>query len=74
MLLGWVKHFYVPDLWYWRSGDLTGYAEVFAGIDPEDERLRDGFCEVLKEKFREEVAHWAETATEASAFWAAAQQ
>lgn len=30
--LGWVKHFYMPDLYYWLYGDLTNY-NLYKGLE-----------------------------------------
>jgi hypothetical protein len=68
MLLGWIKHFYIPNLNYWRYKELPGY-EIFSNIDPYDSELRDEFFEVLKEGFHEEVRNWSGIAAETSEFW-----
>jgi len=47
-LLGWVKHYYVPDLWYWRHVDFPQY-ERFAGKDPENAAEREAAFAELKE-------------------------
>lgn len=73
MLLGWVKHFYIPDLWYWRYENLPHY-DFFANMAPEDTHLRNAFCEVLQDVFRQEAENWSGTATEVSAFWAAVKK
>src|SRR5437879_3755073 len=35
-LLGFVKHYYVPDMEYWRYEALSGYGR-YLGLDPSDE-------------------------------------
>ncbi len=39
-LLGWVKHFYLPDLYYWRYDEYPGY-EQYAGVDRSDTDYRE---------------------------------
>lgn len=46
-LLGWIKHFYVPDLWFWRYEDLPGYGR-FLPFDRKDEALRDDLFNRLR--------------------------
>jgi len=38
-LLGFVRHYYVPDMEYWRYEDLSGYGR-YLGLDPDDEGQR----------------------------------
>lgn len=56
-LLGWVKHFYMPNLWYWRWGDYPGYLgyEQYA---PTDRRARDEIFWYLRDAFVREAEAW----------------
>ena len=46
-LLGWVKHFYIPDLWFWRYEDVPGY-DRFLAIDPGDASAREACFDNLR--------------------------
>jgi len=70
LLLGWVKHFTIPDLWYRRYEELPHY-EVYAEMAAENTLLRDACFEALQDMFRQEVADWSGTAAEVAAFWSA---
>ena len=67
--LGWVKHFFIPDLAYWRYEPNSGY-ERFRDL-PRDDKTRDEFWSVLKESFTEEVEGKAAEAQAVRDFWAA---
>lgn len=47
--LGWVKHFYVPDLYYWHHGDYEGYDSFRGKIAKKSEFANETFEELLKE-------------------------
>ena len=66
--LGWVKHFFIPDLAYWRYEPNSGY-ERFQNL-PRDDKARDEFWEVLKDSFRAEVEGKAAEAQTVRDFWA----
>jgi hypothetical protein len=46
-LLGWIKRYYMPDLWYWRYDDLPNY-ERYSGESPDDTEARERGFEALK--------------------------
>jgi hypothetical protein len=46
-LLGWIKHFYMPDLWFWRYEGLPGYGR-FRPFSTKDEALRDDLFNRLR--------------------------
>ncbi len=56
-LLGWVKHFYVPNLSYWAWVDNPGYAG-YEQISPDDRRSRDEIFFYLRDAFEEEAEAW----------------
>lgn len=71
--LAWIKYFYVPDLVFWRYDLLPGYdqfaEEMTAGVERaamEESALAD-----LVGQFRQEVAAWQATASDAKQFWSA---
>ncbi len=66
--LGWVKHFFIPDLAYWRYEPNSGY-ERFQDV-PRDEKTRDEFWELLKRSFLAEVEGKAVEAEGIREFWA----
>ena len=51
--LGWVKHFYVPDLYYWLSGDLTNY-NLYKGLES-TRKLDESYFEGLLADFNEQA-------------------
>lgn len=55
--LGWVKHFYVPNLAYWAWGDNPSYSgyEQYA---PDDHQARDEIFLYLRDRFIEEAEYW----------------
>ena len=67
--LGWVKHFFIPDLDYWRYERNSGY-QRFQDL-PRDHATRDALWEWLKSNFRAEVEGKAAEAQTISDFWAA---
>ena len=69
--LGWVKHFFIPDLQYWRYEPNPGY-QRFLDL-PRDDATRDALWEALKEGFRAEVEGKADEAQTVRDFWAAVQ-
>jgi hypothetical protein len=67
--LGWVKHFFIADLRYWRYEPNPGYHR-FLDL-PHDDATRDALWESLKEGFRAEVEGKAVEAQTVRDFWAA---
>ena len=68
-LFGWVKHFYISDLSYWRYEWLPGY-DLFSKIDPKDVRQRDDLFRLLKESLIMESSAWpGMKTTEDMSFW-----
>lgn len=71
LLLGWVKYFYIPDLDYHRYERLSGYREFLKIV----ERFGDGLDTRgimllwLKQRFKQEVEEWTDTAKQARQFW-----
>src|SRR6266481_1345419 len=57
-LLGWIKHFYIPDLRYCRYDWLPNYEWLFSKIDREDVRRKDQLLGVLKESLAMECRGW----------------
>jgi hypothetical protein len=53
-LLGWIKHFYIPNLRYWRYEWLPNYEWQFAKADPKDLHQRDRIFGILKGTLRME--------------------
>jgi hypothetical protein len=41
--LGWVKYFFIPNLYFWRYEDLPGYDELEQRIDQEFLEVKDKF-------------------------------
>ena len=56
-LLGWVKHFYVPNLSYWAWIDNPGYAG-YEQISPDDRHARDEIFFYLRDAFEGEAEAW----------------
>ena len=67
--LGWVKHFFISDLQYWRHEPNPGY-QRFLDL-PHDDATRDALWESIKEGFRAEVEGKAVEAQTVRDFWAA---
>lgn len=67
--LGWIKHFFIPDLAYWRYELNAGY-ERFLDL-PRDGKTRDEVWERLKESFIAEVEGKGDEAQGVRNFWAA---
>lgn len=69
-LMGWIKYFFMPDLWYWRYGDMPGYDNVKETFDKlmsevENERLlKEIVFEDILDRFEFEVVNWAEADVE----------
>ena len=57
-LLGWIKHFYIPDLRYCRYDWLPNYEWLFSKTDPKDTRQRDREFGILKETLQMECKGW----------------
>jgi len=53
-LLGWVKHFYIPDLYYWAWIDNPNDHE-YEQYAPDDQRARDEIFLRLQEQYRKEA-------------------
>ena len=71
LLLGWIKHFYVPDLRYWRYDWLPNYEWQFSKTDPKDTCQRDRLFGILKETLQMECRGWPHIGgdTESMSFW-----
>jgi hypothetical protein len=57
-LLGWIKHFYIPNLCYWRYEPLPAYEWLFSKTDPRDTHHRDRLFGILKETLQMECRGW----------------
>ena len=70
-LLGWIKHFYIPNLRYWRYDPLPNYAWLFAKTDSGDTRQRDKMFGILKESVAMEYRGWPHQRrdTDRMTFW-----
>ena len=70
-LLGWIKHFYIPDLRYWRYDWLPNYEWLFSKTDPKDTRQRDREFGILKETLQMECKGWPHIRGDTSimSFW-----
>ena len=59
-LLGYIKYFYIPNLYYWRYDDLSGYDRLlklvseFGGKEAESKILN-----MLKEGLKDEIDSWS---------------
>jgi len=53
-LLGWVKHFYIPDLYYWIWRDYPGY-EAYRGKVSKHHGMAKQYFDPLVEAFSEEA-------------------
>jgi hypothetical protein len=67
--LGWVKHFFIADLQYWRYEPNPGY-QRFQDL-PHDDATREALWQALKEGFCAEVEGKAVEAQKVRDFWAA---
>jgi hypothetical protein len=67
--LGWVKHFFIADLNYWRYERNPGY-QRFQEL-PHDDATRDAFWELIKAGFCAEVEGKAAEAKTVRDFWSA---
>jgi len=56
-LLAFVRHFYMPQLPYWRYEELPG-ADSFSHIDPSDHEGREQAWAEVKQNLAEETAEW----------------
>lgn len=56
-LLGWVKHFYIPNLHYWAWIDNPGYSE-YEQFAPNDQQTRDEIFFYLRDVFSAEAEAW----------------
>ena len=70
-LLGWIKHFYIPDLRYCRYDWLPNYEWLFSKTDPKDTRQRDREFGILKETLQMEYRGWPHIRgdTSSMSFW-----
>lgn len=57
--LGWVKHFYVPNLYYWLYGDYSGY-DIYRGKIGKDRITANERFNQLLESFSEEADSFTE--------------
>jgi hypothetical protein len=58
-LLAFVRHFYMPQLPYWRYEELPG-ADSFSHIDPSDLEGREQAWAEVKQNLAEETAEWVQ--------------
>jgi len=56
-LLGFVKHYYVPDMEYWRYENLSGYGR-YLGLDPSDEGERERQWNSILASFMQEARQY----------------
>jgi len=56
-LLGWVKHFFLPELMYWAWTENPGASE-YNSFDPGDQMARDEILLYLREAFIAEAEDW----------------
>lgn len=56
-LLGWVKHFFLPDLMYWAWTENPGASE-YDSYDPGDRKARDEILLYFREAFIAEAEDW----------------
>lgn len=70
-LLGWIKHFYISDLRYWRYDWLPNYDRLFSKTDPNDRRRRDQLFGILRESLEMECNGWPHIRGDSSSmsFW-----
>jgi hypothetical protein len=70
-LLGWVKHFYIPQLRYWRYDPLPNYGWLFSKIDANDTRVKDQLLGTLKESLAMEFKGWPDLPGDSwqTSFW-----
>jgi len=70
-LLGWIKHFYIPDLRYWRYDWLPNYEWFFSKTNPKDTHQRDQLFGILKETLQMECKGWPHLRgdTSSMSFW-----
>ena len=70
-LLGWIKHFYIRDMDYWRYEWLPAYEWQFSKTDPKDTRQRDRLFGILKETLQMECTGWPHIRGDADtmSFW-----
>ena len=59
-LVGWIQHWYIPDLYYWRYEESQGFS-FFERFD-RDYTTRDAFWIYLKHAYRDEVEGKSEEA------------
>jgi len=57
--LGWVKHFYIPNLTYWLYGDLSGYQQYAETQRTSD--LCDSIYDQLLSEFESEAVSFTQT-------------
>ena len=70
-LLGWIKHFYIPDLRYCRYDWLPNYEWLFSKTDPKDTHQRNQLFGILKETLQMEYRDWPHIRgdTRSMSFW-----
>lgn len=71
LLLGWIKHFYIRDMRYWRYEWLLNYEWLFSKTDPKDTHQRDQLFGILKETLQMEFTGWPHIGGDADtmSFW-----
>lgn len=57
-LLGWVRHYYMPDLYYWRHRALPRI-DRFEGRDRSDRRAREADWGLILNEFHSEMERWS---------------
>jgi len=58
-LLGWVKHFYIPTMFYWLYGNYSGYGR-YSVYDPNDQKSRETLFVGLLDEFDESAKGFTE--------------
>ncbi|MBS7250206.1 MAG: tetratricopeptide repeat protein [Candidatus Freyarchaeota archaeon] len=65
-LMGWIKYFFIPDLWYWRYTEMPGYNDLKRKLDllmPEAETnklLKDIVFEDIFDSLDFMIIEWAQ--------------
>ena len=55
--LGWVKRFYIPDLYYWRYQEMPGF-KLFSRINPKDRKQREKLFLLVVTSLAMECTGW----------------
>lgn len=63
-MMGWTKYFFIPDLFFWRYGDLKGYGDLKEKLDAllveakDKTSLQRAVFEDVLERFEYEAIEW----------------